>query len=261
MTVTEVGPAVVAGRTARAEWTRLRTVRTTWWCLLATAVTVVGMATLLGLDVAGDQAAGVERTQPWPPATAAGELAMLPGQFGLLALVLLAVTAEYGTGSIGTSLQWTARRPTLLLTRTAVVSATAVVAGVLLAVTADVVAWAVAPVLELTARDLAASTARVAGVLLGGALLAAGLGFLLRSTAGALSTVFLLMLVLPLVLPAFGIGWLETVGAHLPGGAAVHLLSEDVAGLTRTSAAVVLALWAAAATALGAVSFLRRDAD
>jgi hypothetical protein len=30
MTVTEVGPAVVAGRAARAEWTRLRTVRTTW---------------------------------------------------------------------------------------------------------------------------------------------------------------------------------------------------------------------------------------
>ena len=261
MTATSVQPATVVARAARAEWTRLWTVRTTWWCLLATAVAVIGMATLLGLDVVGDEADGVERTQPWPPATAAGELAMLPGQFGLLALVLLAVTSEYGTGSIGTSLQWTARRPTLLLTRTAVVSATAVVAGVLLAVTADVVAWAVAPVLELTARDLAASTARVAGVLLGGALLAAGLGFLLRSTAGALSTVFLLMLVLPLVLPAFGIGWLETVGAHLPGGAAVHLLSEDVAGLTRTSAAVVLALWAAAATALGAVSFLRRDAD
>ena len=265
MTVAQAGPAPstarVVGRAARAEWTRLRTVRTTWWCLLATAVTVVGMATLLGLDVAGDEAAGVERTRPWPPATAAGELAMLPGQFGLLVLVLLAVTAEHSTGAVGTSLQWTSRRPTLLLTRTAVATATAVVAGVLLAGAADVVAWAVAPVLELTPRGLAESLTGVAGVLAGGALLAAGLGFLLRSTAGALATVFLLMLVLPLVLPAFGIGWLETVGAHLPGGAAVHLLSEDVQGLTRTSAAGVLGAWAAAATAAGAVSFLRRDAD
>jgi ABC-2 type transport system permease protein len=219
------------------------------------------MATLLGMDVASDQAAGVERTQPWPPATVAGELAMLPGQFGLLVLVLLAVTSEYGTGSIATSLQWTSRRGVLLLTRTAVATATAVLAGLLLVVVADVVTSAVAPVLELTPEDLAGSLAGVAGVLAGGALLAAGLGFLLRSTAGALSTVFLLMLVLPLVLPGFGIGWLETVGAHLPGGAAVHLLGEEVDGLTRTSASVVLAAWAAAATAAGAVSFLRRDAD
>ena len=261
MTATSVQPATVVARAARAEWTRLWTVRTTWWCLLATAVAVIGMATLLGLDVVGDEADGVERTQSWPPATAAGELAMLPGQFGLLVLVLLAVTSEYGTGSIGTSLQWTARRGTVLLTRTAVPTLTAVVAGLLLAVTADVVAWGIAPVLELEVRDLAGSLAGVAGVLAAGALLATGLGFLLRSTAGALASVFLLMLVLPLVLPAFGIGWLETVGIHLPGGAAVFLLTGDLDGLTRTSAAVVLAGWAAAATLAGATAFLRRDAD
>lgn len=265
MTVTQVGaapgPGRVAARAARAEWLRLRTVRTTWWCLLATAVVVVGMATLLGMDVASDRAAGVERVRPWPPATAAGELAMLPGQFGLLVLVLLAVTSEYGTGSIAPSLQWTARRRTLLLTRTAVATASAVLAGVLLVLAADVVAWAIAPVLELEARGLAGSLVGVAGVLAAGSLIAAGLGFLLRSTAGALATVFLLMLVLPLVLPAFGIGWLDTVATHLPGGAAVFLLGEEVQGLTRTSAAVVLAAWAAVATAAGAVSFLRRDAD
>jgi ABC-2 type transport system permease protein len=98
-------------------------------------------------------------------------------------------------------------------------------------------------------------------VLTAGALIATGLGFLLRSTAGALASVFLLMLVLPLMLPAFGIGWLETLAIHLPGGAAVFLLSDDLDGLTRTSAVVVLVAWAAAATGVGAASFLRRDAD
>lgn len=254
-------PAAVLGRTARAEWSRLWTVRTTWWCLLATTVAVIGLASLLGMDVASDSAAGVERTVPWPPATAAGELTMLPGQFGLLVLVLMSVTAEYGTGSIATSLQWTARRRTLLLARTAVATATAVVIGLLLVVVADLVTWGIAPVLELTAQDLAASLARIAGVLCAGALLAAGLGFLLRSTAGALATVFLLMLVLPLVLPSLGVDWLATVGNHLPGGAAVHLLSDDLDDLTTRSAAVVLGAWAAAVTAAGAASFLLRDAD
>jgi ABC-2 type transport system permease protein len=265
MTTTEAAAAVgatrVAGRAARAEWTRLRTVRTTWWCLLATAVTVVGMGALLGADVAGDEAAGVERTGPWPPATAAGELAMLPGQFGLLALVLLAVTSEHSTGAIRTSLQWTPRRRTLLLTRTAVATATAVTAALLLVVVADLVAHAVAPVLQLTPGDLAESLLRVGGVVVGGSRLAAGLGFLLRSTAGALTSVFLLVLVLPLVLPAFGISWLETVGEHLPGGATAHLLGEELDGLTTASAAAVLTAWAAVATAAGAVSFSRRDAD
>ena len=265
MTTSCTAPTVSSGRVvvraAQAEWMRLRTVRTTWWCLLAAAVAVIGMATLLGLDVAGDQAAGVERTEPWPPAVLAGELAVTVGQFGLLVLVLLAVTAEHGTGAIGTSLQWTSRRLTLLLTRTAVATGVAVVVGVLLVAAADVTAWTIAPVLELTPGDLARSLLGVAGVLAAGSLVAAGLGFLLRSTAGALASVFLLMLVLPLVLPAFGIGWLDTVGTHLPGGAAVHLLGQEVEGLTRTSAAVVLAAWAAAATAAGAVSFLRRDAD
>jgi ABC-2 type transport system permease protein len=261
MSASGVGAVTVTVRAARAEWTRLWTVRTTLWCLLATAIAVVGVAALLGLDVASDQAGDVERTRPWPPATAAGELAMLPGQFGLLVLVLMTVTAEYGSGSIATSLQWTSRRRTLLLTRTAVASATAVVVGVLLVVLADVVAWSLAPVLELPLQDLVTSAGRVAGVLAAGALLAAGLGFLLRSTAGALASVFLLMIVLPLVLPAFGIEWLETVGTHLPGGATLHLLSDDIEGLSRTSAAVVLAGWAAAATVAGAASFLLRDAD
>ena len=113
---------------------------------------------------------------------------------------------------------------------------------------------------ELTSRERARSLATAACVVAGGSLPAAGLGFLLRSTAGALASVFLLVLVLPLVLPAFGVDWLETVGAHLPGGAVAHLLSEDVPGLTGTSAVVVLAAWSVAATAAGAVSFLRRDA-
>lgn len=255
-----VGGARVLARACAAEWTRLWTVRTTWWCLLAAAVTVCGMATLLALDVSSDIAMGIERSD-WPPATAAGELALLPGQFALLLLALLPVTSEYSTGAVATSLQWTSRRRALLTARTVVPVLVATVAGLLLVLVADVFAHTLTPALELTAQGLAGSLATAAGVLAAGTTIAVGLGFLLRSTAGALASVFLLMLVLPLVLPAFGVAWLVTVAAHLPGGAAVFLLGEQVPGLTETSAAVVLALWAAAATVAGALSVLRRDAD
>lgn len=69
------------------------------------------------------------------------------------------------------------------------------------------------------------------------------------------------MLVLPLTLPAFGIEWLDTAAAHLPGGATFPLLGEEVGDLLTTTAVVVLVAWPVAAMATGAAVLLRRDAD
>ena len=56
-----------------------------------------------------------------------------------------------------------------------------------------------------TAGDAAESLGRIAAVLVAGGVLAVGVALLLRSTAGALATVFLLQLVLPAMLPSFGV--------------------------------------------------------
>lgn len=248
------GTPTVFARAAAAEWLRLRTVRTTWWCLLAAAATVVGIGIMAAYDAAG----GDVSDGPLP-ATFAGEFGVLLGQFGLLVLALLGVTAEHATGVIAPTLQWTPRRGVLLAARTAVLVAVACAAGVLLALCADLAAWSIAPELTLTAADLAGSLARVAAVLLAGSLLAVGTGLLLRSTAGALATVFLLQLVLPFLLPAFGVGWLSDLGELLPGTAAVHTLIGEP-DMSTTTAAVLLGAWSAAALLAGGWSLLRRDA-
>ncbi|GAB3365553.1 hypothetical protein [Modestobacter lapidis] len=255
MSVTRTGEPGMAGllaRAAAAEWTRMWTVRTTWWCLLAAAVTVVGLGLTFGIDVGGDPGGA-------PPAQLAGEIAVLPGQFALLVLVLLAVTPEYATGAIGTTLQWTPRRGVLLAARVGMPVAVATAAGVLLALAADLAAWAAQPRMELSFPALAGSLGSIAIVLLAGGLLAVGAGLLLRSTAGALAAVFLVQLVLPFLLPAFGVGWMSALSLLLPGSAATFLLLGEP-DMTTASAAAVLAVWSGGALAAGAWSLLRRDA-
>ncbi|TQN42158.1 ABC-2 type transport system permease protein [Blastococcus colisei] len=253
--VAEPGTLTVFGRAAAAEWLRLRTVRTTWWCLLAAAVTIVGIAATAAFDMSQ----GSDGLASGEPVTIAGEFGVLLGQFALLVLALLAVTQEYASGSIGPTLQWTPRRGVLLAARVTVPVAVATGAGVLLALVADVAAWVIAPDLTLSFPDLADSLGRIAAVLVAGGVLAVGVGLLLRSTAGALATVFLLQLVLPFLLPAFGVAWMADLGELLPGSGAIWtLLGEPDMSAARATA--LLVGWSGAALAAGGWSLLRRDA-
>lgn len=66
---------------------------------------------------------------------------------------------------------------------------------------------------------------------------------MIRNTAGALISVLLLILVLPLQLPVFG-DWMQTVAEALRGSGAIYLLTDGAEGMTTTSSAAVLTLWA-----------------
>ncbi|MFT7837948.1 hypothetical protein Q5530_17565 [Saccharothrix sp. BKS2] len=244
-------------RACAAEWTRLWTVKASWWFLAGSAGVMLGIAAIAGSETAADPS-----PSPGGSAWTAAAAPVLPGQFGLLALALAAVTSDYATGGIVPTLQWTPRRGVLFLARTAVAVAVAAVLGVLLAVAAALTAFATArPVLDLTAARGAEVLPPVALVFAAGAALAVGLGFLLRNTAGALVAVFLLMLVLPLVLLNFGQEWATTVARVLPGSGAAFLLIGELPGMTGTSAVVTLLGWAGGALLLGWLHLSRDDAN
>lgn len=244
-------------RTAAAEWTRLWTVRSTWWCVLAAAVVMVGLGTIAGVEAGAD--AGPPSGAPaWRAAT----ISAMPGQFALLALALTAVTSDYGTGGIVPTLQWTPRRSVLLAARTAVAVCAATGLAVLLGLASSLAAHTGArPVLRLPLDEGLDALGTVALVVALGSSLAVGLGFLLRSTAGALVLVFLLMLVLPVLLPNLGYDATSDVAEVLPGTGAAFLLLGEVEGMTRTSSVGVLLGWAGGALLLGGLRLLRDDAD
>jgi len=256
---TDVADGRLFARTCAAEWTRLWTVKATWWFAAAATVTMVGFGAIAGFDAAGNP------NQPQGDAAwAAANFTSMPAQFALLALVLTAVTADYATGGIIPTLQWTPRRTVLFLARTIVAAGTATALGVLLALTATVTAYLAArPVLTLPWDQGLDVLATVGFVFAAGTLLAIGLGFLLRNTAGALVAVFLLILVLPLLLPQFGYKWLTEVADLLPGTCAFFLLlGEPTArGLTNTSSVLTMLAWAGGALLFAWLRLTRDDAN
>lgn len=258
MSTTTSAPVVLA-RTCRAEWTRLWTVRGTWWFAVVAAVAMVGLGLIAGNDAAGDVVPPVGE-----PAWVAPSIAALPTQLALLALALTAVTADYATAGIVPTLQWTPRRTTLFLARVLVVVGTATVLGMLLAVASGAAAFSMASdILELPldeGLDVVGTTGIVFGA---GSALAAGLGFMLRSTAGALIAVFLLVLLLPLALPQFPYEWMLDLASVLPGTGAIFLLTGESIGedMTRTSAVVTMLAWAVGALVLGWLRLVRDDAN
>lgn len=252
----DVSTGGVFVRTCAAEWTRLWTVKSTWWFIAAATLVLVGLGTALGFESAADPV----EIQGEPAWTTARYIAM-PAQFALLGLALTAVTSDYATGGIVTTLQWTPRRAVLFLARTIVTVGVAAGIGVLLTVAAALAAFTTAgSALTLPLDEASDMVAKVAFVFTAGTVLAVGLGFLLRNTAGALISVFVLILVLPLLLPLFG-EWMSTVAEILPGSGAIFLLIGEASGMTTTSSVVVMIAWAIGVLLLGWLRLMRDDAN
>lgn len=241
-----------AARSLRAEVTRLTSVRSTWWSLAAAATLYLFFAVAFGRGSDGGA-----------PVSIPGEAGLLFVQFALYVPVVLAIAGAYATRSIRTTLQAVPRRGVLLLTRWLVLVAAAVTAAILLALLADgVAAVLLGGLAGAAAGSIISSVAMVGVVVAFGATIAVGLAFTLRSTAGVITAMFLLQLVLPMVLPMFGIEALTTVADHLPGKAMFSLLEAfaDPTVLSPARAWAVFAGWSVAAMAAGTWSLLRRDA-
>lgn len=250
----EVPAARVLARTCAAEWARLWSVRATWWFAAAAALVMVGIGAVAGFEADPDGSTDT--------AWLASTVTAMPAHFALLALALTAVTSDYATGGIVPTLQWTPRRGVLAAARTLVAAGTATGLGVLLALASAVTAHTAArPALTLPPAEGLDALGTVAFVVATGTCLAVGPGFLLRNTAGALVAVFLLMLILPLLLPAFGYSWTSAVAELLPGSGGAFLLVGEVRGMTTTSSVTVLLAWAAGALLLGWLRLVRDDAN
>ncbi|PZG14107.1 ABC transporter permease [Nonomuraea aridisoli] len=245
-------------RAAAAEWLKLRSVRSTWWCA-GGAVTTMMLVAALEADSTGRYL----RQQDAGPGSAEAVTTTVAGAEWVLyifaALGMLAVTGEYATRTIVVTLACTPSRSRLLLAKAAVVGAASFAAGLLVAALGVAVS---APMLHdlwdfetgRVAGRILAIAARLALV----ALLALGLGTLIRRSAGTITVVFGLVMVLPLLLQGLaawsGAAFLTAVAGYTPGPAGQRLVAGDpVAGL-------VLAAWAAAALAAATWALRARDA-
>ena len=246
-------------RTARAEWARIWTVRSSWVFTAAIAVVVIGFGFIIGSDAAGDPDSVTPGSTAWDGARFSGLFAM----FGVVAFSAVLATADHGTGGIVPTLQWTPRRGVLLAARAVVVVATTTALALLLMAVGAGVVWSFVPHLGLPAGDGADMLGGMAVVLGAGALLGVGLGLLTRSTAATLVLALALLLIGPLLLAQLPYDLTLDIATHLPGSGAMFLVfgegpSDD---MTRTSARITMAAWAAAALVAGGWRLLATDVD
>ncbi|MCE7483233.1 ABC transporter permease [Microbacterium profundi] len=248
-------------RALRSEWIKLSTLRSTWWSIGIAAVLTVGIAVLV---------AGAVNTPGFEPIQAV----VTPFQFTMLLAGIIgaiAVTGEYSTGMIRSTLAADPVRGSVLAAKAIVVAVFLFVASFVIFILAAV---AVMPI--FASRDVAFPGDDVAGALLpilGAsvsmsvfALIGVAFGFLLRSGAGAIAATVGLLFVLPIIasifaMPVEGWEWITEVSNRLPMTAAQSaILPQDGFGLSVGEAYLTLAAWVAAGM-LSAWAVLRtRDA-
>ncbi|HEX6361071.1 ABC transporter permease [Actinophytocola sp.] len=219
--------------TVHSEWIKLRGLRSTWYTLACLFVVGLGITTL-AMSSAGKEygSATAEEQLAWDP-TNFSLRSYIVAQLIIGVLGILVVTAEFATGLMSTSLTATPRRHRLLAAKIVLAAVVAVVAGQVLMFAAFFIGQAIA-----AAQDVPSATLGDPGVLsavAGGglylaaiALLAVGLGTIMRATAGALATLVGIVFLVP-ALAALLPSWLQGVLNYWPtlGAAAVFSTVPD----------------------------------
>ncbi|QAY61985.1 ABC transporter permease [Xylanimonas allomyrinae] len=230
-------------RLLRSEWRKLWSLRSTWWVLGVTFVIMVGFALLFSLAftsfvsgnpeamAAADEAGGI------PPTT----FVVAGYSFGALvaaSLGAIAITGEYSTGQIRSSLS---AAPTRLPVLWAKLTVVAVVTFVVIAVSTAIAYLVTHPILSSHDISVDLSDGEQVRSLLGAplyatvvALFALAVGALLRNTPGAIVTVVALFFLVPTIIGtiagATGAAWAEHINKWLPSAAGERIITAFTSG-------------------------------
>lgn len=252
----------------RAEWVKIRTVRSTVWSLLLTFALCAGLSLLFGLTLRG----GFDRMDQEARANfdpvLAGFYSLTLGQIALVVFGVLLVSSEYGSGSIRASLTAMPRRGIFygakVLAGTLTALAFSLVTGFVTFFTGQA---ALGPHgVSLGAPGVLRATVFACVYLTLMCVFAMGVAAMLRSTALSLG------IMIPLLfLDSQGLGnvpKVRTVAQFLPdqvGLVMMRVVEPDSSfisyrGFGPWAALGILILWTAAAVAGGGLLLCRRDA-
>jgi len=259
---------VTFGGALRSEFTKIRSVRSTYWALLVMIVLTAGLGAVASYTTTRSHQGPFFDPASW----SLGGLVL--SQLVIGALGALVITSEYSTGMIRTSLTALPQRGLLVAAKVAVFAAVAFVTGLISSFASFVIGQAI---MSSHHTNTTLSHPGVLRAVIGGALfltvcglLALGIGLLIRHTAGALTAVAGLLL-LGNLLPH---SWQDHVNKWLPtvAGAqiwtAVHPPHSNSASPLGTGG-LMFAPWtgfavfcgyAAIALAAGLILFRERDA-
>jgi ABC-2 type transport system permease protein len=271
-TVPAAAKPVGFGRLLLAEWTKIRSVRSTFWTLIVFVAVTVGLTALLSYFVQAawnnhtPQAAARDARVAADPVSFVLGAGIGLGQLALLVLGVLVITTEYSTGVIRASLLAVPRRIPML-------AAKAVVFAVLVLVLAEIVTFAsffIGAAILHSKVVVSLSNPGVTRAVIGTGLyltliglFALGIGGIIRVTAGAIATAIGAILVLPILSSLLPGSWGAHVNAYLPeqaGSLITQAHQSSGALLSPWQGFGVFCIWTALLLGVSGYLLVRRDA-
>jgi ABC-2 type transport system permease protein len=251
-----------------AEWTKLRTLASTFWLLLAAAALTVAV---------GAAAAAATRCPSGACADDPAKISLTGiylGQAVVAVVAVMAVSGEYGTGMIRLTLTATPRRIAVLTAKAAVVTGLTLAAGTVAVLGSLLAGWLILPghgigpshgYPALSFSDGPVLRAGLGSVLYLAliALLSLGTATVLRDAAAAIGAVLGLLYLFPIIAAAAGNAavsrHLEQAGPMTAGLAIQATTGLNALPISPWAGLGVLAGWAAGALLLGGMLLRLRD--
>jgi ABC-2 type transport system permease protein len=258
------------GGLLRAEWTKIRSVRSTVWTLVTFVVVCIGFTALITWLTEthwyGPQAPARDARASADPVGFILGTGIGLGQLAICVLGVLIITSEYSTGVIHASLLAVPRRLPML-------AAKAVVFAVLLLVVTEIVAFcsffagsailhAHVPV-SLSGSGVTRAVVGAGLYLTVLGLFALAIGTMIRHTAGAIATAIGVVFVLPFLSGLLPSSWGAHINAYLPeqaGTLITHTQEQSGDLLSPWQGFGVLCIWTVLALAVAAYLLEHRDA-
>ncbi len=279
-TITRQAPVLPApsgragfGGTLRSEVTTIGSVRSTYWTLIMLFAISVGLGAAISAVVAADWSQQQQQPGGAPPniydptqISLAGLLYL--GQLVIVVLGALALTAEYSTGMIRTSLITMPRRIVLYAAKAVAFAAVALVVSMATAFTAFYLGQAL---LARSHHSAALADPGVLRAVVGSALyltlcglFAFAAGAVIRNTAGTITAMLGLLFVIPVLVNMLPDSWWHEIVRWLPTSAAraisVTVGPQDPNLFPPWGQLAVFAVCTAALMVVGGTLFRKRDA-
>jgi ABC-2 type transport system permease protein len=255
---------VTFGGALRSEFTKIRSVRSTYWTLLAMFVVVVGFGALASTGAAHGPHG------PYFDPTRQSLAGLYIGQLIIGVLGVLVISSEYSTGMIRTTLTTNPHRGVMIAAKGVVFTLVALVTSLITTFVAFFLGQAI---MSSDHISTTIGSPNVLRAVIGGALfltacgaLAFGLGLLIRHSAGGIGAVVGLLFVVTILVAFLPQSWQDHVDKWVPAmaGGQLWMASPQPPGSTPMfgpwTSFAVLCGYAAVAVVAAVILFRRRDA-
>jgi hypothetical protein len=236
-----------------SEWTKLRTVRSTYWCVLVSIIVGVGLGAAISAGSAASYSQESAHDQYLFDPAAISLAGLFFSQLALGVFAIITMSSEYSTGMIRTTIAAVPQRGYVLAAKAAIVAIVSFVTSIAVAFTAFPIGQAI---LNRHHLGVSLSAPHVARAVLGGGLyigalsmLALGLATIIRHTAGAITALVAVVFIIPIVTQLLPDSLQHDFARYLPANA-----GSAITNVVQTSDS--LGPWAGYAVFLGWVALV-----